>query len=329
MKTKNEISLEQIYKPIDNLMADVQPTIINILATSNELTREVIKYFFSNRGKLLRPALCFLGSQFGTSNRDTVLKTAASLEVFHSATLVHDDIIDSSYVRRNAPTVNAKWSPQVAVLVGDYLYDKAFATIFSSKKQDLISLFLSTAGTVCDGEILELKEKDNFSLKEEQYLEIIEKKTASLLSTCIQSGGLLSDLPMEQIVALKNFGLYFGMAFQIIDDCLDFTGTQEELGKVIGLDANEGVLTLPIIRLISLVSENKKSEVFKIFKSSLNQDKLSDLLHLITEYGTVDYALEKARDYTDNARLELSLFPDSEAKRSLELLLDYVLERSR
>ncbi len=329
MNTKTQITLDQIYAPIQESMTQIESTIVDILATSNDLTREVIRYFFSNRGKLLRPALCLLGAQFGKSDLKTVLRVASSLEVFHSATLIHDDIIDSSFVRRNAPTINAKWTPQVAVLVGDYLYDKSFSEIFGTHKQDLISLFLSTATTVCDGEILELREKDNFSLKEDQYLEIIEKKTASLLSTCIESGGMLASLPMEQIVALKNYGLYLGMAFQIVDDCLDFTGSQEDFGKTIGLDASEGVLTLPVIRLLSLVSENQKSEVFKIFKSNLGPEKLSYLQNLISEYGTVNYALQKAKDYTDRARLELSTLAECPAKKSLQTLLDFVIQRSR
>jgi len=329
MKTQTNITLNEIYAPIRELLDEIPSTIVDTLTTSNDLTREVTRHFFSSQGKLLRPALCLLGAQFGNFDKALTLRIASSLEILHSATLIHDDIIDSSYMRRNLPTVNAKWGPQLAVLVGDFMYDKAFLTIFSAKKQELISLFLTTAGTVCDGEILEYREKDNFNLKEEQYLDIIEKKTASLLSTCVESGALLADLPAEQVAALKNFGLYFGLAFQIIDDCLDFTGTAESFGKTIGLDASGGVLTLPVIRLLSLVSENKKSEVFKIFKSQMGPEKFQYLLNLIIEYRTVDYAFQKAREFTDRARLELTTLRDIPARKSLELLLDFVLQRTR
>ncbi len=325
----NKISLADIYAPIRDWVDRIPATISEVLATDNDLTREVIRYFFSSPGKMLRPALCLLGAQFGKSDVPLLLRIASSLEILHSATLIHDDIIDSSFMRRNLPTVNAKWGPQVAVLVGDFMYDKAFMTIFSSNRRELIALFLNTAGAVCDGEILEYREKDNFNLKEEQYLEIIEKKTASLLSTCVEAGALVAEIPAEQAAALKNFGLYFGLAFQIVDDCLDFTGTAEQFGKTIGLDASGGVLTLPVIRLLSLVSENKKSEVFKIFKSQMAPDKFQYLLNLILEYRTVDYAFQKAREFTDRARLELSTLNDIPAKRSLESLLDYVLERTR
>ncbi|MBI4397873.1 MAG: polyprenyl synthetase family protein [Candidatus Omnitrophica bacterium] len=329
IQSKKNLSLREIYHPIEFLLDQIPAALMNILATKNDLTREVIRYFFSRSGKMLRPALCLMGAQFGRSETSCVLRIASSLEILHSATLIHDDIIDSSFMRRNFPTVNAKWGPQLAVLVGDFMYDKAFSTIFSSQRQDLIGLFLSTAGTVCDGEILEYREKDNFDLKEAQYLEIIEKKTASLFSACVESGGLLAGITAEQVAALSRYGLYLGLAFQIVDDCLDFAGDTESFGKTVGLDASGGVLTLPVIRLLSLVSENKKSEVFKIFKSQSDPDKLQGLLHMILEHRTIEYALAKACEFTEKARLELIVLPQIPVRNSLELLLDYALERVR
>lgn len=329
MKTKT--SLEDIYGPVQAELDRVDDSILDILSTSNQLSREVIKYFFSNKGKYLRPALCLLGGAF-SPDPDWARKVgpaAAAFEIFHSATLIHDDIIDCSYLRRNMPTVNVKWGSQVAVLVGDFLHDRALATFFNTKNEQVFSLFLNTACEVCDGEILEFKEKNNFNLKEETYFEIIEKKTASLLSACVETGGLLGGLSMPEAVALKNYGIYLGMAFQIVDDCLDFIGETNIFGKTLGSDCDAGVLTLPLIRLISLVSESRKSEVFQIFKSNPGEEKLNYLRNLIVEHGTIEYSLDKARAYTDRAKLELQIFKSSPAKRSLELLLDYILERSR
>ncbi len=324
-------SLEEIYSPIQPELDRVEESVLDILTTSNQLSREVIRYFFANKGKYLRPALCLLGGVF-SSNRELrapTIPVAAAFEIFHSATLIHDDIVDSSYLRRNMPTVNVKWGPQVAVLVGDFLHDRALTTFFNTKNERVISLFLNTACEVCDGEILEFKEKNNFSLKEELYFEVIRKKTASLLSACIETGAILGGLPLEEILALKNYGLYLGMAFQIVDDCLDFTGETHAFGKTLGSDCEAGVLTLPLIRLVSLVSEDKKSEVFQIFKSSLGEEKLSYLKNLILEYGAIDYSLDKARSFADQALLELQVLKESRARKSLELLLNYVLERSR
>ena len=329
MTQKTTLSLEEIYRPIQTSIPAVEERILEILATSNELSSEVVRYFFKSKGKFLRPALVFFGASLGREISDKVVLTAAALEIFHSATLIHDDIIDSAYLRRNLPTVNAKWNSQVAVLVGDYLHDKAIETIFDTKNDQVIAAFLQTAGIVCDGEILELKEKNNFNLKEETYLTIIERKTATLLATCLESGALLAGLDMEHVLALKRFGIYFGSAFQIMDDCLDFMGEENEFGKTLGSDLAAGVLTLPLIRLIALLGEAEKADIFSKVKSGLGQSQLGHLIRLLQQHGAIEYAIGKARHYAELAQLELSIFPSSPFRTSLEQLLPYVIERHR
>ncbi len=326
------IALEEIYAPIESRLAAVPGAIFEILSTPNELAADVIRYFFSAHGKYLRPALTFLGAEVkepkpGIEKR--LLMLAASFEIFHASPLIHYEIMDFDYPRRNIPTFNVKWGPEVAVLVGDCLHDRAIGSIFQNGNEKIISLFLQTAGTVCDGEIHELKEKDNFNLSEGEYLEIVDKKTAALLACSVETGGILAGGSCGEAEALKRFGRYFGMAFQIVDDCLDFTGEEQEFGKTLGADCAAGVLTLPLIRLIQLVDERKKGEVFKIFKSELGTNKYQILLTLVREYGTIDYSLAKARELVEKARLELAIFPDSPGKRSLERLADYVIERNR
>ena len=330
--SQTTVTLDDIYAPVQAELRAVPETILDILSTPNELARDVIRYFFSASGKFLRPALTFLGARTlggPGSSEGRLLNLGASFEIFHAATLIHDDIIDSAYLRRNIPTINVKWGPEVAVLVGDYLHDKAIGAIFMNGNEKIISLFLQTAGVVCDGEIHELKEKNNFNLKEEEYLDIVEKKTAALLACSLEAGGILAGASPEQAQALKRFGIYFGIAFQIVDDCLDFVGQEQEFGKTLGADCAAGVLTLPLIRLIQLVDDKKKGEVFKIFKSEMRTDKYRVLLALIREYGTLDYSFDRARQFSEKARLELSVFPDTPGKRSLERLAEYVLERSR
>jgi len=322
-------TIQSVYGPVEENLSQVQSEIQRLLSTSNDLTNQVSRYFFSNSGKMLRPALCFLGAGFGKPDPKEVLKVAASFEIFHSASLIHDDIIDGSILRRNMPTVPSKWGPQVSVLVGDYFQDRAMHAIYSTHKDRLISLFLNTVTEVCDGEILEIKENNNFDLTEDQYFVIIEKKTASLIAACVEAGGILGKLKAEECAALKNYGLNLGIAFQIVDDCLDFLGEKEEFGKRPGGDAEGGVLTLPLIRLLNLVPANKKSEIFSLFKSFDREDKLDQLIHLMKEYDTLNFALEKASEYTDKARLELSTFPESDTKSALLDLADYVLKRSR
>ncbi|MBI1978289.1 MAG: polyprenyl synthetase family protein [Candidatus Omnitrophica bacterium] len=329
MDQKTIVSLEEIYKPIHSFLPAVEERILEILATPNELSSEVVRYFFKSKGKFLRPALVLFGASFGSGIPHFVVTTAAALEIFHSATLIHDDIIDSAYLRRNLPTINAKWNSQVAVLVGDYLHDKAIEAIFETGNDQVIAAFLKTAGIVCDGEILELKEKNNFNLKEDAYFTIIERKTATLLATCLESGAILGGLNVDQVLALKRFGLYFGMAFQIMDDCLDFAGKENEFGKTLGADLQAGVLTLPLIRLITLLDEAGKAEIFSKVKSGLNHSELGDLVLLLREHGALDYSIERAREFNERSALELSIFPDSPSKKSLYALLQYVIERNR
>lgn len=327
---KQTISLEEIYAPIEKKLALIPEAVFDILSTPNELARDVIYHFFSRQGKYLRPALTLFGASMEDgfeADPRKLIPLAAAFEVFHSATLIHDDIIDSAYLRRGIPTVNAKWNSQVAVLVGDYLHDKAIGAIFGVGNPGVTSLFLKTAGMVCDGEIHELGEKNNFNLKPEEYFEIIGKKTASLIACCIESGGILAGLSQEKVAALRRFGWAFGMAFQIVDDCLDFSGEEHELGKTLGADCEAGVLTLPLIRLIELVDEPTKREVFETFKSG--SEEFGRLKDLLLEYGTLDYAMSEASNFIEKARLELSIFPDTGVRHNLSRLLDYVLERSR
>lgn len=325
-------TLEEIYEPIEAPVQVVPQTILDILSTSNELAEDVMRYFFSGKGKLLRPALTLLGAGIkgaGDLSDSRLLKLASSYEIFHGATLIHDDIIDSAYLRRNLPTINVKWNSQVAVLVGDFLHDKALKTIFENGNREIFSRFLETAGLVCDGEIHELHRKGSFDLKEEEYIQIIDKKTAVLLACCVEAGGLFAGANPKEAAALEQFGRWFGIAFQIVDDCLDFTGNEHEFGKTLGADIAAGVLTLPLIRLLQVADSKTKAEIFDIFKSDATSGKFAILLDKIRQYETLEYSLDKARQYSQKARAELQLFPDSPSKASLLKLVDYVLDRSR
>jgi len=325
------VTLEDIYTPVDASIKQVPATLLEILSTSNELSTEVIQYFFSGKGKLLRPVLTLLGAELIQTrcHADALTRIAAAFEIFHSATLIHDDIIDSAYLRRNLPTVNTKWNAQTAVLVGDYLHDKAMGTLFRDGSREIFSLFLKTVGLVCDGEIHELYKKSDFALSEEEYVEIIRKKTAVLLACCIEVGARFAGADEEQAQALNRFGIYFGNAFQIVDDCLDFTGNEHEFGKTLGADLEAGVLTLPLIRLLETVSPGERSEIIHTFKEGTGEDRFQGLLEQIREGGALDYAYSKANDYCGKARRELECFDANAARTSLEKLLDYVLERKK
>ncbi|PIQ85805.1 MAG: hypothetical protein COV74_07255 [Candidatus Omnitrophica bacterium CG11_big_fil_rev_8_21_14_0_20_45_26] len=328
METK--LLLSDIYSPVEKHFPLVENKIREILDNANELSSEVIRYFFQAKGKFLRPALCLFGAGFSNHLPPSVITNAAALEIFHSATLIHDDIIDSAYLRRNIPTIHSVWGPQVAVLVGDFLHDKAIEAIFKLKNDRAIASFLKTAGVVCDGEILELSQKSNFALREDEYITIIERKTAVLLGCCLETSAILAGLADAEVAALKNYGIYFGIAFQMIDDCLDYAGLQNEFGKTLGSDLAEGVLTLPLIHLLAHADETTQNEVKQIVQSGVRGgENLAKLVEYLKEFGSLEAAMRKAREYTDRARLELSVLKDHPAKKSLNLLLNYILERNR
>lgn len=331
MAPKTSVTLEGIYAPVEASLKAVPQTILSILVTDNDLAGDVIRHFFSMQGKLLRPALVLLGAGlFGkTENSAELIRLASSYEVFHAATLIHDDIIDSAHVRRSLPTVNIKWGPETAVLVGDFLHDRALRTIFDVDNRNIFSDFLETAGKVCDGEIHEIKVKNDYGLTEEEYFEIIDKKTAVLLSCALSAGGLYGGATPEQAQALKNYGRYFGMAFQIIDDCLDMTGEEGEFGKTLGKDLEEGVLTLPLIYLFRKVEDPAKVKIKEMFRSAIQPAQLRNLLVLLREHGAIQYALDKAAEFTKLAKEELAGFPETPQKESLIRLADYVHTRNQ
>lgn len=330
------LTLEDIYAPIREGLGRVPGLIRETLQTPNHEIREMVQYFFSKNGKFLRPALVLLGGGMARSSQASpvvseryetcVLHLAAATEIFHAATLIHDDIIDSARIRRGIPTLNVKWGPQTAVLVGDFFHDRAMGTIFQHGNEKIIPLFLSTAGEICDGEMRELNAKNDIDLSESAHLEIIQKKTASLLACALQTGALVWGMDEKHIRALGRFGVYFGMAFQIIDDCLDFTGEEQEFGKTLGADLEEGVYTLPVIRVLASSDRIKAGQ---LLRDSKNGKRFSELLELLQKNNALEYALETARGFIAKAKLELQIFPESVYRASLEHLAEYVLERNR
>jgi len=326
------LSLEEIYAPIESRLRKVQGALADILASPNRLAGEVIGYFLSGRGKLLRPALVFLGAEmagFDPEKEPALMKLGAAVEIFHSATLIHDDIVDGASLRRRQPTVHEKWTPQVAVLVGDYLHDRAMRVVYETRCEALYGLFLDTAGEVLDGEIREIQDRRNFELSEAGYLEIVDRKTAALIACALACGARFAGAGDREVSALQRFGRAFGTAFQIIDDCLDFTGAENEFGKTLGADCEAGVLTLPVIYLLSVLGHDEKKRLRAVLEPGPKGPRWHELLKQLHSRGAIDYARRKALEYGVSARKELAVFPESPAKKSLNQLFDYILERDR
>jgi octaprenyl-diphosphate synthase len=224
--------------------------------------------------------------------------------------------------------VNAQWGSPTAVLGGDFFHDRALVTIFENGNSEVMRLFLKTAGIVCDGEIHELRRVRFYDLTEVEYFEIIYKKTASLLACVLEAGGRIAGASENEAKALAEFGRHFGNAFQMIDDCLDFTANQAELGKTLGTDLAAGVLTLPLIRLLE-TRPDLKSTILDLIEQSASRENLQQLSGLIFENGAMEYVFKRAHESTQQALLSLAFFPESPARQSLEKLAGYILERTK
>src|SRR3979409_40230 len=241
------VSSTAFYAPVEAELKELERRLRAVGRGGHPTFQAAVEHVFQTPGKLLRPTLVFLSARFGTrDDRETVLNLAESLELVHTASLVHDDIVDRADVRRNIPTVNAMWDGDVALIVGDYLFAKAYALAAVLPKPEVIAIVAQTVFALCDGELNEVTSPPTMPT-EAEYLERIELKTASLYAACCQGAALLTDAEPEHVAALGAFGTNLGLAFQITDDVLDVAGDETDFGKTVGRDLAEGMPTLPMI----------------------------------------------------------------------------------
>ncbi|MDQ2951712.1 MAG: polyprenyl synthetase family protein, partial [Chloroflexota bacterium] len=239
------------YEPVQDELAELERRLVDVGRGGHPTFQAAVRHLFSSPGKLLRPTLVFLSARFGTApDRETVLNLAQSLELVHTASLVHDDIVDRATMRRNVPTVNAMWSDDVALIVGDYLFAKAYALAAVLPKPEVIAIVAQTVFALCDGELNEVTMERRLP-DEATYLERIELKTASLYAACCQGAALLTEADADHVAALGAFGTNLGLAFQITDDILDVAGDDKDFGKTVGRDLAEGMPTLPMIYAVA------------------------------------------------------------------------------
>lgn len=326
------MNLGEIYSPIEKELDEVIRSLERYLSRSeNKLILEVSQFLLSNPGKRLRPALVLLSAKAGSNKSlvrsDNLIKVASAIEMIHWASLVHDDVIDHSLIRHNSPNVNQKWGSEVSIALGDYLYSKAFEIIASCRNIDMLYYISQITSTMCEGELMQVRARGNVFLMKRQYLSIIEKKTASLFSASCRVGAMLSDCEESVQSSLTNYGLNFGIAYQIIDDCIDLVGDKVDLGKPPGADFKIGDLTLPILNLLSF-SEDKKSLIHLI--SQKNDQDAFQLVkgRFIESKKAVAKTKDDIQDYIQKARESLINIKESIFKQSLIFLTDLLLERA-
>ena len=327
-------SASSAYLELKNLLVNKLEKVEEIIAlklkSDVSLIQKMSDHHLSSGGKRLR-ALLTLGSAklsgYDLGNRD--INLAACVELIHAATLLHDDVIDESSLRRGIKTTNSIWGNQSSILVGDYLLSRCFEIMVDDGDLEILKLLSSTSAKIAQGEVLQLQHKGEADLLEDTYLNIINLKTASLFSAATKTGACLAGSNEKEKKALESYGKNLGLAFQIADDALDYYGKDKFFGKEIGKDFFEGKVTLPLIIIFQKGNDEERNFLKEVLqKEKRNEDDFSEILALINKYKAIEASMKRAEYYVNVSYDSLGIFPDSEDKKILQNLTSFSLNRS-
>ena len=321
------MELSAIHQYVQEDLDKVEDMLKSLSKVDSPQMSELLDYSLKGGGKRIRPILTLLSGKFYDYNLENLLSMATAVEIMHTATLVHDDAIDNSLVRRGRPTVYKLWGAEKAVLLGDYLFAEAGALTATTQNLRAIKLFADTLKTISSGELNQSFNAFNLEQSRPQYLHRITRKTASLFSMSTESGAVLSQAPEESVQILIEYGHNLGIAFQIVDDILDFIGTEEELGKPVGSDLGQGTLTLPAIIILERYPDD--NPVKKVFQNKDAQENVQLAIELVRNSSITQECYQAASDYCAKARHNLKRLPDNASRRSLFELADYIIRRKR
>ena len=321
--------LKKIIVPIKNEMDSFEKKFRESVSSDVAVVDKIMHYIIKRKGKQIRPIFVFLSSKlFGKISKSSY--TAASLiELLHTATLIHDDVVDESNLRRGVFSINAVWKNKIAVLVGDFLLSKGLLLSVKNKEYKMLEIMSSAVEQMSEGELLQMEKSRKLNVSEDDYYKIIRKKTAALISACCESGAVASKQCDTVCEKMRLFGEYAGMAFQIKDDLFDYE-SNINIGKPKGIDIKDKKLTLPIIYSLNNVSYNQKRSIINTIKRDYdNEEKIIELYNIVKSCGGIDYSKKVMKEYHDKAIGILNEFEDNEAKKSLILLLKFIINRKK
>ena len=329
------MNLEQIYQPIEDDLKTVEDFLASAIKESkNQSILAMSNLLLESAGKRIRPALVILSEKaasFGnnsTCNRDELIKIGTAVELIHMASLIHDDVLDKATMRHSKPTVNAKWGDDVSIALGDYIYSKAFELIGKCKNPDVFACISEAIYVMCEGELTQVCQRNNLGLSKDSYMVIVKKKTASLFAACCHAGTIIGHHSRTVQAALKEFGLNFGMAFQIMDDCKDIISEEKVLGKRPGQDLIVGDMTLPLLTLLDGISQARKEELKNMLESRIDDTTLNRIKAMLIDSDALFKIKEVVASYINCAKERLETLADSDYKESLSQLADYVIVRN-
>jgi octaprenyl-diphosphate synthase len=323
-------TLALLFEPIRDDLREVEREFAHHIESQIALIPTIGNYIKDSGGKRIRPAVLLMAARLAGYSGEAAVLYASVLEFIHTATLVHDDIIDEAELRRGREAVHTRWGNHVTVLFGDFLYLKSMSLALTRDRLDIIRLLCDVTLRIVEGEIDQLTKNGVINLTEVEHFDIVRRKTAYLFAGCAKIGGMLGPITREQQEALWDYGLNIGMAFQIADDLLDFTGDEVVLGKPVGGDLREGKVTLPIIHLLSRGDERAEAIIRKVVDArSVTVEEWREIRGMLAQSRSLDYAQRVAFDYVERAKKALYVFPATDARDALMYLPDYVVSRDR
>jgi octaprenyl-diphosphate synthase len=328
---KSSLALSQIFEPIRADLEKVDLEFARHVQSQVELIPRIGQYIQTAGGKRIRPAVLLMAARLAGYEGDRAVLYAAVVEFIHTATLVHDDIIDDADLRRGRLAVHSRWGNDITVLLGDYLYIKSMALALTHDTLDLVRVLCDVTLKMIEGELYQLTKNGDADISEDEHFDIMRRKTAYLFGGCAQIGGMLGKIENEKEQALREYGFNLGIAFQLVDDLLDFTGDAQAVGKPLASDLREGKVTLPLIHLLRQSNDGEGSRIVRdaLASHTVSPEQWAVLLRMLKEHASIDYAYRRAVEYAERAKKPLYGFPPSSERDALLALPDYVLSRDR
>jgi len=322
------VNIQDVSRSVADELATFRQRYKVALKSQNSLVDKVMRYILRQQGKQVRPLLVMLGAKACGGVNDASYRAAIMVELLHSATLVHDDVVDGAEMRRGIASVNALWKNKIAVLIGDYMLSKGLLFSLDHKDYQCLHMVSDAVRRMSEGEILQIQKTRSLDITEEDYLQVISDKTASLLSTSCAMGAASATQDQALVNALKEYGEYLGLAFQIRDDLLDYTGDEKKTGKQLGIDIQDKKITLPLIYALRNAEPGEQKRIRRILKSSRKRAmKSRDVMDFVKAGGGLEYAADVAEGFAAKSLAIVDGLPASDARESLRMLVDFVMKR--